>query len=476
MTSGIGGFDTPLVLGGVIPVVAVAGFLVLWYDSPRHIWWREQVRRWSARLTGRPDRSWVDARLLTVLAASVIASGEVVFWRLGGFGCTPAGPPDLVTLFTAGHAFLVGGDPFSIAACGTTGNPVPSGMASVLLDALAALAGPVGVLLVWGAVSVALVPLLWALAGSQRVISTVFVLASFVYLPIVVAVDGASLALVPLTVLSVQYLAQRKGWTGAAALGGFLATGRFPALFPVLGASGRAAAHRTVAFAMALGVFAAITLATVAVYGSRFTGPVFFLQFGRVGALNYWGLLQQEGWVPPSTLVTVVQAALTFVLVGVTWAWARTGLGAVAIVLTGTVLLAQFLSFNELVFLLPVALIGVRPRWWLWGIGVVGSLAYLLSLVSLASTTVLFYALCLLLTALLLGLLVELLRSELSIARGASAGRSVPLSGPAGTTYGDPAGAPRDGGTDPSGAGPTAVPAGARTGRVVRADRSRGRP
>ena len=410
---------SPALLGGYVALIAVGGLLVLWYESPRHTTWRRWVRARALRLTGRPDLSWVTAPLLAALAAAGFAVVVAVLWAVGEYRCTSSGPPDLMTLVASGRAFLTGGDPFTITACGLAGNPVPAGMASVLLDGLGALAGPVGILLVWGGISVAVVPLVWRLAGDDRATATAFVLASFLYLPIVaVQVDGASLALVPVTTLLVVSLA-RQGWPAAAAVGGFLATGRFPALFPIVGASGRAGRLRLPISAAALGAFATVTLLTVAVYGARFTGPVFFMQFARSNfALNYWGLLEGEGWLEPSTAVTVVQALATVVLVAVVWAWARSEVGAVAIVLTGTVLLTQYLSFTELVFLLPVALVGPNARWWLWAIGAVAATNYLLALRSLASVGgqfVLSYALDLALTVLLVGLLIDLLRGELRL-------------------------------------------------------------
>jgi hypothetical protein len=423
MTAGAS-FSAPFALGGLIVLISAAGLLVLWYDSPRHAGWQARVRRWARRLTGRRDLAWVDGPFLTGVAAVAFALGALVLWSSGGYACTAAGPPDLTTLVASGRAFLGGGDPFTITACGRAGNPVPAGIASVLLDALGSIAGPVGVLLVWGSVSVAIIPLLWSLAGSQGGRATVFVLASFLYLPIVaIQIDGASLALVPVTVLLALYLA-RQGWVRAAAVGGFLATGRFPALFPVLGASGRAGSRRSVVFAVALGAFAAATLATFAVYGSRFSGPVFWAQLSRSHlALNCWGVLEGEGWLTPSSSVAIVQAILTVALVGACWAWARSALGGAAIVLTGTVLLAQFLSFTELVFLVPVALVGTRSRWWLWAIGVVASTNYLLAMRSLdwlGGPSRFSYALDLLLTALLLGLMIELVRAELRVPRSAS--------------------------------------------------------
>ena len=410
-------FDTPFALALFVGAFAALGAILLAVDLgralPRFVRWRQAVSGWR----GRPGLGGFDAPLLTAIAAGAFATAVATTWALGEYGCTAGGPSDLTTLVTSGRQFLAGGNPFTITACGVSTNPVPAGLASVLIDALGSLAGPAGLLVLWGAVSVALVPLLWTLAGPERLPATVFVLGSFLYLPIVaVQVDGASLALVPFTVLLVVYLA-RNGWPRAAAVGGFLSTGRFPALFPVVAASGRAGSRRWLAGGLAVGAFAVVTLATAGVYGSRFTGPVFFSQFSRSHfALNYWGVVEGVLGVGPSTALTVVQALLTVTLVAVAWAKARTDLGAAAIVLTGTIVLTQFLSFTELVFLVPVAVIGSRARLWLWGIGVTAATNYLLAMRSLAHLGppyLLSYALDLLLTALVLGLLVDLLRSQL---------------------------------------------------------------
>jgi len=424
------GFSAPVSLAAFVALFAVGGALVLGLDSSRFPAWRAFAVRWTCRLTGTTDLDWVDLPLLTLLAAAAYAVAVTVFWSLGGYGCTPAGPSDLITLTTSGRAFVHGGNPFTITACGVGGNPVPAGMASVLLDALGATAGPAGVLVVWGAVSVALVPLVWVVAPDRPGRAAVFVLASFLYLPIVAAqVDGASLALVPMAVLLTLYLS-RRGWRRAAVVGGFLATGRFPALFPVLGATGRAGSRRIVAALAAVATFAAVTAATFAVYGSKFTGPVFWLQFGRSNlALDYWGVLEGTGWLRPSTGLTVAQAALTLALVALCWLRARSELGAAAVVLTGVVLLTQYLSFTALVFLVPVAAVGPRPRGWLWAIGVVASTNYLLAQRSLRTwggADSLSYALDLLLTALLLALLVELARRELDLPAVRARGRPDP--------------------------------------------------
>ena len=420
-------FSTPFVLTGAIALWGIAGFLVLWYESPNHTVWRERVQRLLRWLSTGGRREWIDVWRLSLAAAVAYAVGAIVNGLLGSYGC-PSGPSDATTLSTSGQAFLGGRDPFTIAACGTTGNPVPAGLASVLIDSIGSLAGVVGILIVWGAISVAIIPLLWALSERDRRLTTIWVLASFLYLPIVaVQVDGASLALVPMTILLTIYLA-RRGWPRAAAIGGFLSTGRFVSLFPVLASTGRAGPRRIVAFSLALGVFAAVTGITVAIYGSQFTGPVFFLQFGRGGySLNYWGILQGTGWLVPSAAVTAIQAGLTVALVAVAWRWGRSAIGSAALVLTGTLLLAQFLTYPELIFLLPLALLGTRIRWWLWAIGLVGISNYLLAVQSfseLGGSPIPSYGLDLILTGLLLALFLHLLRTEIGGRKAAA------LSGP----------------------------------------------
>lgn len=427
MTSGAAEAGSPLVIVLVAPLLGALGFLVLWYESPHHKRWRGWARAVVARLTGTADLAWLDLRLVVGTAVGAMALSAVFYWVVGGYDCSPAGPSDLITLLTAGRAFLDRGDPFSIAACGTIDNPVPAGMASVLIDAVGSLGGAPGEILVWEAVALGMLPLLWHLAGKDRLSISLFVLVSPLFLPVVVTLDGASLSLVPLGVLLTVYVAHQRGWIRGAALGGLLATGRFPALFPTVGATGRADRRGWVAGLTAIGAFAAVTLATVAVYGREFTGPVFFLQFQRVTALNYWGVLEAKGWLEPSNLVTSVQAGLTIVLIAVCWRWARTEIGAASVILTGTVLLAQFLSFNELVFLLPIALVGVRARWWLWSVGVVGWVTSAFSLLTGTAYQDAFYGLCFVLTGLLAGLMVELLRSELGSRPAAAQGGGLGL-------------------------------------------------
>ena len=406
----------PLIILSLV-LVGAAGLAVLWFEDERHVRYRRWVEATARRVSRRNDLSWVDRTFLTLAAAVGFTFAVVLAWALGNYGCTPAGPSDLATLVASGQAFLHGGDPFSISACGRTGNPVPAGIASVLLVALGSLGGEPGVLAVLGITSVALIPLLWELGGPARARSTLFALVSFLYLPIVaVQVDGASLAFMPLTLLLALMLA-RSNWPRAALVGGFLSTGRFPSLFPWLGATGRARGRRWLALLLSLGTFGGVSLVAYAVYRGSFLGPVLLEQLTRSHlSLSYWGILQGEGWLQPSLASAIVQAALLLLAVGVVFFRARREIGAVAVVLTATILLTPFLSYDELIFLLPVALVSPRARGWLWAIGLTGSVNTLLamrSLSSLGGPNVLSYALDAIFTGLVLGLLFDLAWTEL---------------------------------------------------------------
>src|SRR5208282_3891671 len=167
-----------------------------------------------------------------------------------------------------------------------------------------------------------------------------------------------------------------RGEVRATGLAGFLATQRFPILFPILGMSG-SFRRRFAAAGALIAVFAAGTAIAYVAWGSEFLGPVFLDQVGRRSfSLNLWGVFLLQNWLPSGDALAIGQAVLTLVLVGVVFFTVRSPLRAAAITIVGVALLSQYLSFNILVWLLPVALVGVRPRWWLWGIAIVGSIDY----------------------------------------------------------------------------------------------------
>src|SRR5208282_2313779 len=243
---------------------------------------------------------------------------------------------------------------------------------------------------------------------------TLLVATSPLYVPLVATqIDGASNALVPLTVLLTLYLATRSE-VRATLLAGLLATQRFPTLFPVLGLSGSFRRRFTAADA-AVGAFAVGTGIAYLVWGPEFLGPVFLDQVNRRSfSLNLWGVFLLNHSLPSGSGLTILQGALTLALIAVVFFTVRSPLRAAAITIVGVALLSQYLSFNILVWLLPVALVGVRPRWWLWGIAIVGSIDYDYALSVAAWTQGVVWPselLDIVLTVLLLGLLVDLWRS-----------------------------------------------------------------
>jgi hypothetical protein len=139
-------------------------------------------------------------------------------------------------------------------------------------------------------------------------------------------------------------------------------------------------------------------------------------QVGRRSfSLNFYGILLLANALPSSLAVEGAQAGLTVALVLAVFFLVRSPIGAAAIVLTGFALLTPFLSFNILIYLVPVALAGVRARWWLWSITLVGSLNYDLALNVWAwddGVTWPSAVLDAVLTVLLLALFVDLWRQE----------------------------------------------------------------
>ena len=102
----------------------------------------------------------------------------------------------------------------------------------MLINAIASPGGIAGVAIIWSAIALALVPLTWWASGPDRRYLTLIVATSPLYFPLVSAqIDGASNALVPVTVLLTLVLAVRSEIL-TTGLAGFLATQRFPDDFP----------------------------------------------------------------------------------------------------------------------------------------------------------------------------------------------------------------------------------------------------
>jgi hypothetical protein len=398
-----------------ISALAAVNLLLLVVVSERGAGVRARIQRTLAAITGRADIGWLRWWHL----AGVVAVGLAVVlgydFATGLFSCTsPGTPTDIGGFLAQGRALWNGSNPFVVTSCGGTIDE-PDGLAAVLVNGIGALGGLPGVAAVWALVAIALVPLTWWVAGPERRYLTLVVATSPLYFPLVsLQIDGASNALVPLTVLLALYLASRRELL-ATTVAGFLATQRFPTLFPVLGLSGSLRRRWAAAFAL-VAVFAAGTGISYILWGSTFVNTVFLNQIGRRSfSLNIWGVLLLENGLPAGDGLAIGQAVATLALVVLVFFTVKSPLRAAAITLTGVALLTQFLSFNILVWLLPVALVGVRPRWWLWGIAVVASLDYNYAYVSLAWTQGILWPaelLDILLTGLLLGLFIDLWRSR----------------------------------------------------------------
>lgn len=386
---------------------------------------RTGVRAWVLRvlrgISGRDDLHWLDWRPFLV-AGTIAFAGVSAYGILSGqYGCNPPGVSDPVGILNSGKAFLAGQTPFRVPDCGGNLN-IPYGIASVLISAAGSPGGLPGIYAVWGAVALALIPLTWAVAGPDRRYVLVFVGTSVLLIPLVSSqIDGATNAIVPTTVLLSLYLARRNELLGSA-LGGFLSTARFPNILPILGESGAFPRRRYLSFLTALATFGGVTALTYAVWGHSFLDPVFLSQLGRRSfSLNFYGILLLSNTLPGGLVIEGVQAALVLALLAAVFFLVRSPIGAAAIMLVGFALLTPFLSFNILIWLLPVALVGIRARWWLWGVAMVGSVNYDLALNvwawddGITWPSMIFDVV---LTVLLLGLFVDLWRGELA-ARGA---------------------------------------------------------
>ena len=400
---------------GVFAALSALNLVVLVYRTAWGARLRSPILRTLRRLSGRDDLRWLDWQPLLVAAVIAFACVSAYGILSGQYGCHPPGVSDPVGVLNSGRAFWAGQDPFKVPDCGGS-LEIPYGLAAVLISAVGSFGGLTGIYVVWGAVALSLLPLVWFAAGDDRQYVTVFVATSVLLVPLVSSqIDGATNAIVPVTVLLSLYLAGRRELL-ATAVGGFLSTARFPNILPILGQTGSFPRRRYLSFATGLLVFAAVTGLSYARWGHNFLGPVFLQQIGRRSfSLNFYGILLFQNWLPSSLVVEGVQVALTIALVLAVFFLVRSPVRAVAIILVGFALLTPFLSFNILVWLIPVALAGARARWWLWSVAFVGSLNYDLALNVWAwddGVTWPSMVFDVVLTGLLLALFIELWREE----------------------------------------------------------------
>jgi hypothetical protein len=403
---------------GVFLALSALNLIVLLARTSRGARLRARLLHFLRRISRSGGRGWLDWRPLTAVAGVWLGAFMAWHFATGQYGCLPNGLlSDPLGEADSGRAFWLGRNPFEgVAYCGTSIN-VPYGLAAVLLDAIGSLGGVIGILVIWGAVALLVLPLVWATAGPDRAYVTVFVATSILYVPLIASeFSGVTNAIVPVILLLVLYFASRREGV-AAAVGGFLSTARFPAVFPVLGSTGSFARHRYLAFAGAAAAFAAATALCYLVWGAGFTQSVFISQATRRDySLNAYGILLFENALPTAAWIEFVQAGLTLALVLVVFFEFRSPARAMAVTMVGVALLTPFLAYNFLIWLLPVALIGARARWWLWGIASVAWLNFNLGIIDWASSgfVVPAEAMDVLLTILLLGLFADLWRGDRS--------------------------------------------------------------
>ena len=407
---------------GVFGALSALSLLILLYRTE----WgsRTGLRAWVLRslrrASGRSDLEWLDWQPILVAAAIAFAAVSAYGILSGQYGCHPPGVSDPIGALNSGQALWNGQNPFYVTDCG--GHiQVPYGLASVLIDAVGSIGGLPGIYAVWGVVALALIPLTWAVAGADRRYVLVFVGTSVLLVPLVSSqIDGATNAIVPTTVLLSLYLAQRSELLGSA-VGGFLSTSRFPNLLPILAETGAFRRRRYLSFITGAAVFGGITALTFAIWGHEFLDPVFLNQLGRRSfSLNLYGIFLLSNMLPAGLGIELFQGVLIVALLAAVFFLVRSPIVAASIALVGFALLTPFLSFNILVWLLPVALVGAWARWWLWGVAFVGSLNYDLALNvwawddGVGWPSMIFDVA---LTGLLLALFVDLWRGELAARR-----------------------------------------------------------
>ncbi|HZY71458.1 MAG TPA: hypothetical protein VFF67_10845 [Thermoplasmata archaeon] len=370
---------SPLILTGfAFAAVALAGnFVVVGYHWPRTPWIRRGVDRWNGAVLGRTDYSWVTPRLFLAASAVVFVATAIV--QSGPVPCS-SGTDDVGVYAASGRQFLAGANPFAVASCGRV-VLVPYGLPSVALDAVGSLGGRPGVYGVWLAVAAALLPLLWRVGGARRRTVVAYAATSVLYFPLVCGqIDGANNAIVPVAILAPLALTLRNPGV-AGAIAGVLGSAKFPSLGPAVGAIATRGRAGLVGVGASIGGFAAVAATTFAAYGHPYVTEVFLSQIGRSDfSLNEFGALEPFGVAPGGTALLAVQGAILLAVLVVILVRRWEAAPAAGLLLVALTLVTQFLSFNFLLWLLPVAVLGDRARRGLYLVGLLGTVDYLLAL------------------------------------------------------------------------------------------------
>lgn len=401
------------------PFLFLASFLlsvlVLAYRWDRTPSVRRVIDTLRDRWTAEHDWRWL--RLWHLLVPLVVLTAANIVWSVSTVQCAD----DSFAILASGQAALHGGNPFLVSYCGgSMPDQIPYGLAEVALNALGATAGSVaGVWLVWQLLALAVVPLVWAVSGADRRYRSVLVGCSILYLPNIATNIGVENAIVPVSVLAMVFALSQTGrratlWKGLAA---FLSTARFPALFPLLGASSSLRRGRLAHWILVLGLFLGCAGLAYALWGWDAINIVYLGQFSRTPAesLNLFALLLLQGWLHPSLVSAAVQGALLLALVLFPIWRGYSTLGGIAIPLVGVVAISQYLTYHFVVWLVPVLLLGPRVNGWLLAYGTAAFLdeTYGVWYLGLGHGVWWPYELAgVLLTVLLLALLVRIVREE----------------------------------------------------------------
>ncbi|MGP8129990.1 MAG: hypothetical protein ACLQHA_03170 [Thermoplasmata archaeon] len=403
--------------GSLLVLVAsfALSFLVLAYRSRPFPSVRRAIDRWQRWATGRSDWSWL--RLWHIMVPLALVTAVNIFWNVTAAHCSD----DSFAILASGQAALNGHDPFSVTFCShATSTVIPYGLAAVSLNALGALSGTIlGIWVVWQLLALAVVPLVWSIAGEARRYVSVLAATSVLYLPNIATNLGVENVIVAVSVLLMLYAieAARRGGTLLQGLAAFLSTARFPALFPLLGSSASQGRRRWLQVVLVLGVFLGAVALSFALWGRDAVQVVYLGQFARANSesLNLFALLIHEGWVQPSLTLAAVQGGGLLLLVLFVNVRRYSPFASVAVPLVGVMIFSQYLNYHFVAWLIPLVLLGVSVNWWLFAFAGVAALNENLFYWYLALDRGVWwpYELCgILLMALLIGMLVVIVRDE----------------------------------------------------------------